>query len=71
MKYKFEDLQQVMRQLEKHSQKGDINVHIDVHTKSLVLDYVSNVHTDTTLEIQPSEINAFVTINEKKWLKLT
>lgn len=69
MKYKFEDLQRVMRQLDRHSQKGDITVHMDNHTKSLVFEYNSNVHTDTTIEISPSETNGFVTINEKKWLK--
>lgn len=69
MKYKYEDLDRVMKQLARHSQKGDIEIHIDTHTKALTFDYVSNVHTDTTIEVQPTENNGFVTINEKKWLK--
>lgn len=69
MKYKFEDLQKVMKQLERHSQKGDILIHIDIHTRALTFEYVSNIHTDTTLEIQLSENNGFVTIREKQWLK--
>lgn len=70
MKYKFEDLQLIMHQLEKHSQKGDISVHIDPRTNSIVFEYVSNVQTDTQLTIQPTEINAFVIIQEKRWLTL-
>ena len=69
MKYKYEDIERVMRQLERHSQKGDISISIDPHTRHLTFEYVSNVHTETTIEIQPSETNGFVTIREKTWLK--
>lgn len=69
MKYKYEDLAKVLRQLERHSQKDDITVHIDTHTKALTFEYISNIHTDTTIQVQPTENNGFVTIEEKKWLK--
>ena len=69
MKYKYEDLKAIMEKMEKHSQKGDISVYFDHHNKALIFDYVSNVGTDTIISVKPSEINAFVTISEKKWLK--
>lgn len=69
MKYKYEDLKSIIDKLDKHSQKGDIEIYIDVHTKALVFDYVSNVGTETVITTQVSENNAFVTISETKWLK--
>lgn len=69
MKYKFEDLQKVFRQLERHSQKGDISIEFDLRTKSIIFDYVSNLGTDAKITMQVSENNAFVVIAESKWLK--
>lgn len=69
MKYKYEDFCRIMKQLDRHSQKGDIHIHFDERSQAIVFDYVSNVGTETIITVFPSEINTFTTITEKKWLK--
>lgn len=67
-RYKFEDLDKLMKKLLSHSKKGDIDISIDPRTGAIVVSYSSNLDTDTTIEIYPSELNKFVTIKEEKWL---
>jgi hypothetical protein len=67
-RYKFEDLDKLMKKLTSHSKKGDVDVSVDPRIGSIVISYSSNVDTETTIEIYPSELNKFVTIKEEKWL---
>jgi hypothetical protein len=69
MKFKYEDLKRIMNQLDRHSQKGDIEITAHAHNGSISFEYSSNINTDTNITVFPSEINQFVTIQEKKWLR--
>jgi hypothetical protein len=68
MKIKYDDLMKAMKKLEKHSKKGNIEISFDPMAIAVVVSYVSNIDTETTLTIYDSDLNKFVTINEKKWL---
>jgi hypothetical protein len=67
-KYKYEDLEKLMKKLAQHSKKGDIEISIEQRTGALSVNYVSNLETETVIQIYPSDINKFITIREEKWL---
>lgn len=69
LKIKFEDLKKIYEKLESHSQKGDLEIKIDTTTRSVSLEYMSNVGTETILHMGESDLNRFVTVTEKKWLE--
>lgn len=69
MRFKFDELEQVMAKLQKHSQRGDIEVVFDNHERALVFNYVSVKETETELRVYESDLGRFPTVMEKKWLK--
>lgn len=68
-KYKFQDLEKIMKKLNQHSKKGDIELSINKLDGALTFKYTSNVETETELVVYPGEMNKFVYINESKWLE--